>query len=86
MADNITVTFGGREVLKQRAVECFEWFETEHLSVSRTLHTRWMAEFRLLWCGLKESSFGESPQAAASAVESKLRQLRDELDKVLGGK
>ena len=84
MSETITVTFGGREVV----LTLIGGTNNSYLDVSGKLRlTRWAS-----WCGYLsvarelylETMQHDSPQAAATALESKLRALRDQLSEVLG--
>jgi hypothetical protein len=88
MSDTITVTFGGREVvLRQVASHC--WDHPDLVMSNRdddfAPDIAWEATPKRNgeeW--IECQSYGPTPQAAVTAVESKLRELVRSINEVLG--
>lgn len=84
MTDTITVTFGGREVrlaFNPITGTSIGIWEGGPLVVGRLLAPgRWYAACS----GFPGDYSGDSPQSAVSALEAKLREHRDQINKVLG--
>lgn len=90
MSDQITVRFGGREVVLKRNKSSDSAWGADDGPSFRLEVQQFKGEdgYRglviVVTPALTIGAKGDTAQAAVSAVESKLRQLRDELDKVLG--
>jgi hypothetical protein len=86
MAD-ITVTFGGREVVLKDNTDgrSFE-SDDESMFLWRCRDGQWKCEFGLPGRFCEKSDREPTPQAAVSAVESRLRELVRSINEVLGEK
>lgn len=83
MADTMTVTFGGREVVLEPLQPYSDAFWTSDSLELCRLGWQWYASLRG-FIRIVQEERGDSPQSAVTALETKLRSLRDELDRVLG--
>lgn len=86
MAD-ITVTFGGREVVLKPSSDRrprMYFADDDSIALSEWTDGSWSLDFSVPGIEEIRSGHHSTAKAAVSAVESKLRQLRSELDGVLG--
>lgn len=91
--EHIDVTFGGRSVRLTASTDtkpAMYWNDDEDASLVQWRSGEWVFEFGIQVEFGIQGSFSlvsdrcPDPQSAVSAVESKLRDLRDQLNAILG--